>query len=211
MSFLTKKILAAFILPIPLALLLLMIGLAILFFYKNKRSGKILLLCGTLILLIFSTPFIPGALLHYLESQYPPMNNIPQRISNIVVLGAGIGGYADSSGEARKIYDSILGGMFDNIGNLHIAQQGNYVFAVSVIHCGGSMSSKSLSLDVLVQEEGNYKLVAGFGSGPHSYNDEIGDFMLALKKSGISPMTYLGALDNIKGFVGGLVRFDSSL
>src|SRR3990167_6273316 len=101
MSFLTKKILAAFILPIPLALLLLMIGLAILFFYKNKRSGKILLLCGTLILLIFSTPFIPGALVHYLESQYPPMNNIPQRISNIVVLGAGNGGYAESPPDDR--------------------------------------------------------------------------------------------------------------
>lgn len=94
MNFIMKKILSAFILPIPIALLFLLVGFILILFCKSKHSGEIFLFLGVLILIVFSTPFIPGVMLRHLETQYPPMNEIPKNVDDIVVLGAGNGGYS---------------------------------------------------------------------------------------------------------------------
>lgn len=93
MNIVTKKIVSAFLLPLPIALLLLLIGFAILLISHRPGSGGLFIFLGILILLVFSTPFVPNALLWRLESQYQPITSAPPGVTDIVVLGAGNGGY----------------------------------------------------------------------------------------------------------------------
>ena len=93
MDFVTKKIVGAAVLPIPTALLLLVIGLLLLFLARHVVLGKWLVFAGVLVLVVFSLPFFPDFMLKKLESQYRPMSVAPQNIGSVVVLGAGNGGY----------------------------------------------------------------------------------------------------------------------
>lgn len=95
MDFVTKKIISAFILPVPIIVFLLVIGGIFLIFSHHQGVGKFFVILATLILIAFSTPYIPTHLLHYLESQYQPLNTIPKDTNQVVVLGAG------NSGDSR--------------------------------------------------------------------------------------------------------------
>lgn len=96
--FLLKKIIAPFFSPVPLCLVLLFLGLALLWFSRRQRAGKILVTLGTGLLLTLSHSFVPDLALRPLEQRYPP---VPDRAAGqaghhearaakyIVVLGGG--------------------------------------------------------------------------------------------------------------------------
>ncbi len=96
--FLFKRIVSSFFFPVPLCLEMLLVGLALLWFTRRQRAGKVLVSAGTVLLLIISYPFVPNLALGPLEQSYPPVPEAAasqtaskgaQAITWIVVLGAG--------------------------------------------------------------------------------------------------------------------------
>lgn len=96
--FIFKKIVAPFFFPLPLCLALLLVGLALLWFSRRQRAGKILVSAGTGLLLLFSYSPIPNLALRNLEGSYPPLlvgagsqadSREHQAVKWIVVLGGG--------------------------------------------------------------------------------------------------------------------------
>jgi len=90
MDFLLKKIAANILLPLPIALILLFIGLLFFWFSKKRLISGSFLSLGFLVLLIFSFSPLPNKIVNSLESQYQPIKILPRNIDDIVVLGGGI-------------------------------------------------------------------------------------------------------------------------
>lgn len=91
-AFFLKKIISVFLQPMQLCLLLGFLGLYLLWFTKKYNFGRILLSVSFLVLLIFSLGVTSHKLLKNLESQYLPLQEIPEGVNTIVVLGGGFGG-----------------------------------------------------------------------------------------------------------------------
>ena len=97
--FMVKKLVAQFFYPVPLCLVILILGLIFLWATRRQRLGKALVTLGTLLLLLLSFPFLTPELVAPLESRYPALLH-PETISGkagqpetsprwIVVLGGG--------------------------------------------------------------------------------------------------------------------------
>lgn len=68
--FILKKIISGFLSPLPLSLLISLLGLYLLWFTAKWRAGKILVSVGVTLLTLFSYSVIPDRLLRPLERQY---------------------------------------------------------------------------------------------------------------------------------------------
>ena len=90
MSFLAKKAISAFFLPLPIGITLILIGLILLWCCQRKQWPSIFISSGLLVLLFFSYTPLPNLLVNNLESQYQPLIKLPDNISDIVVLGGGV-------------------------------------------------------------------------------------------------------------------------
>ncbi len=98
-AFMLKKILSRFLFPLPVCVLILLAGLALLWFTKRQKSGKILVTVGTVLLLLLSYNAVSESLLRGLERSYRPVNaagtgepqgRAPEApVKWIVVLGGG--------------------------------------------------------------------------------------------------------------------------
>ena len=88
--FLFKKIVSQFFFPMPICLSLCFAGLALLWWSKRQKTGKVLVTVGLLLLTAFSYAPVADALLHPLESQYPPyVKTESTPVKYVVVLGGG--------------------------------------------------------------------------------------------------------------------------
>jgi uncharacterized SAM-binding protein YcdF (DUF218 family) len=88
--FLAKKIVAAFLMPLPFSLLLAGLGLLLLATTRRQRLGRSLMAGGLLLLLALSTAPVADRLLAPLEDRYPPLDPARARgVEYIVVLGSG--------------------------------------------------------------------------------------------------------------------------
>ena len=97
--FILKKIISAFIYPLPFSLLLSFLGLYFLWFTNKQRTGKIVMSVGLVILTLFSYSILANKLLRPLERQYDKFeikisSAVPETeggsaIKFIVVLGGG--------------------------------------------------------------------------------------------------------------------------
>lgn len=92
MLFAAKKIISALLLPLPIGLGFLLIGLFLLWATETKRLQHIFFLCGFLIIFLFSLHPVSAALLNGLQNRYKPLISIPVPVTQIVVLGGGISG-----------------------------------------------------------------------------------------------------------------------
>lgn len=89
-GFLLKKWLGSLLLPLPLLLMISVIGLVLLL-KQHKRSGGGLVLFALFSLCLLSTRPVANALIRPLESQYPPYlvdAAIEHSVHDIIVLGA---------------------------------------------------------------------------------------------------------------------------
>ena len=111
---LLKSLFLEFLLPLPLSVTLLTVG-AILWLAKPKRKvGKICLLTGLGVLLLFSLPFFPNMSLHHLETRVAPYTpepatggqSLPTRF--IVVLAGGHVPDLGLSITSRLSYDGLV-------------------------------------------------------------------------------------------------------
>jgi len=88
MGFILKKIISTFLMPLPLGVLFILLG--IFFLTKQKyRSAKYILTFSVLWLFIFSYAPVVDRLLYQIESSYPTLKKAPQESKYIYLLGGG--------------------------------------------------------------------------------------------------------------------------
>ncbi|MCP4179090.1 MAG: envelope biogenesis factor ElyC [bacterium] len=88
--FILKKIISAFLMPLPAGLLIIIIGLFFLWLTRKHKTGKVLVTLGTIILLAFSYSGISNLLIGKLEDSYSAFNQPDSSIKYIVVLNGGV-------------------------------------------------------------------------------------------------------------------------
>lgn len=89
MLFTLKKLVGGLVQPLPLLLLMMAIGLALLWFSRWQKGGKIVLSVAWLTLLLLSLQPVADKLLLPLETPYPTWRAASAPIPYIVVLGGG--------------------------------------------------------------------------------------------------------------------------
>jgi uncharacterized SAM-binding protein YcdF (DUF218 family) len=89
--FLFKKIVAPLFLPMTLILGILVLGLFLILLTRRQKTGKIVVLIGTIFVGMLSYNAVSDKLLQPLEYQYPPLVNSEkiQNVKWVVVLGGG--------------------------------------------------------------------------------------------------------------------------
>lgn len=88
--FLLKNLVAPLLFPLPFGLLLVAVGLALIWFGRRQRVGKILATCGFAVLLLLSYSWVSKPLLRSLEQEYLPASEAALADAKwIVVLGGG--------------------------------------------------------------------------------------------------------------------------
>lgn len=92
MGFLVKKIVSAFLLPLPLALISIGTGIVLLLINRFKRIQIFCFLLGFSCLFIFGLPITANCLINQLQFQYHPLLQFPSNVQKIVVLGGGVSG-----------------------------------------------------------------------------------------------------------------------
>lgn len=85
--FFFKKLVAAYVMPIPVIILFLLSGLGFYLFNKN-RAGMVCTAMATALLVVITSTPLPASLLKNIERQYPQFD-LSRRVSEIVVLGCG--------------------------------------------------------------------------------------------------------------------------
>jgi uncharacterized SAM-binding protein YcdF (DUF218 family) len=126
--FLLKKILAGWLMPLPLCLTLLVLGLWLIWTSKQINLGRFLLTCGVLLLLLFSNRFVSTWLIRPLERAFPPQPEfiageaLPAELNDcrfVVVLG---GGHADAPhwSAINRLSDSSRGRLAEGVRILRV-------------------------------------------------------------------------------------------
>ncbi|HEX8148577.1 MAG TPA: ElyC/SanA/YdcF family protein [Pyrinomonadaceae bacterium] len=90
--FLFKKLVAPFLMPVPVCLALLLSGLLLLWFTRRQRAGKWLATAGAVVLLLLGYGAVSGRLLATLERRHAPVTDVSAaagRVRWVVVLGGG--------------------------------------------------------------------------------------------------------------------------
>ncbi len=88
MGFLLKKFVSMFLMPLPLGVAFIILGLF--FLNRNKLTkAKVTLTLGIVWLFLFSYPPVANSLLHKIESGNPTLHTTPKNINYIYVLGGG--------------------------------------------------------------------------------------------------------------------------
>ncbi|AWB64989.1 hypothetical protein C2869_00385 [Saccharobesus litoralis] len=93
--FIIKKLVASFIMPLPLAILLILAASLLFILTKRKKLAISLNLAGLILLMVTTMPFLTNGLLQTLESRHmytldtEYMSDITTRPNAIIVLGCG--------------------------------------------------------------------------------------------------------------------------
>lgn len=88
MFFTLKRIIGGLLLPLPILLLIMGLGLCLLWFSRWQKSARTLISVAWLVLLLISLQPVADRLLAPLENRYPTWHN-QQPLDYIVVLGGG--------------------------------------------------------------------------------------------------------------------------
>lgn len=88
MLFVLKKVIGSLLLPLPLLLLMMAGGLLFLWFSRWQKTGKIILSCVWLILMLISLQPVADGLLKPIENRYTTWQG-SQKVDYVVVLGGG--------------------------------------------------------------------------------------------------------------------------
>lgn len=88
MLFTLKKVIGGMLLPLPLMLLMIGVGLALVWFSRFQKTGKVVISMGWLALLLLSLQPVADRLLRPIEDNYPTWQG-SQKVAYIVVLGGG--------------------------------------------------------------------------------------------------------------------------
>ncbi|MCX8957395.1 envelope biogenesis factor ElyC [Erwinia psidii] len=106
MLFVLKKVIGSLLLPLPLLLMLMTAGLLLLWFSRWQKTGKIILSCTWLILILLSLQPVADGLLRPTENRYPTWQQ-QQKIDYVVVLGGGYTWDANWAPSANMLNNSL--------------------------------------------------------------------------------------------------------
>ncbi|MEO6244296.1 MAG: ElyC/SanA/YdcF family protein [Opitutaceae bacterium] len=123
MLFWLKKVVGFWLMPLPVAMALMTVGTVLAFSPKRARLGRVFLIGGFLVLLVFSNRFVSRSLIRPLEMHFAPIPElsapalVPPELAAckfVVVLGGG-NGYAPgvtsnnrlSSGSLARIVEAV--------------------------------------------------------------------------------------------------------
>ncbi|NRA14887.1 MAG: envelope biogenesis factor ElyC [Oceanospirillaceae bacterium] len=87
--FIFKKLFAAILMPVPMVLIITVLGLLLLLFSQRQRLGKWLTTGGVLMLVLLSSTPIANLLITPLENHYPAYNLDKGSVKFVIVLGSG--------------------------------------------------------------------------------------------------------------------------
>jgi uncharacterized SAM-binding protein YcdF (DUF218 family) len=124
--FLFKKIVAPFLFPLPLCLLLLVTGLALLWLTRRQRAGKLLVTAGVALLTALSYGFVSERLVVSLERRHAPADVravASRQYRWVVVLGAGTSADAELPA-ATRLSEASLARLVEGV-RLHRALPGS--------------------------------------------------------------------------------------
>ena len=91
--FLLKKVVSGSLMPLPLCLEMICVGIVLLWFTRKQKAGKILVSIGTILLTLLGNAVVSSTLLRPLENRYPSVDTAPKgrpevpTVKYIVVLG----------------------------------------------------------------------------------------------------------------------------
>ncbi|MEW5287850.1 envelope biogenesis factor ElyC [Erwinia papayae] len=88
MLFALKKVIGSLLLPLPLLLLIMAAGLLLLWSGRWQKTGKIILCCAWLLLVLLSLQPVADSLLRPTETRYATWHQ-QQKVDYVVVLGGG--------------------------------------------------------------------------------------------------------------------------
>ena len=106
MLFTLKKVLGGMMLPLPLLLLLMAVGIALLWFSRFQRTGKLCVSLGWLLLLLLSLQPVADSLLKPIEDKDPTWRG-EKRVQYVVVLGGGYTWNPDWAPSSNLINNSL--------------------------------------------------------------------------------------------------------
>ncbi|MCK6872728.1 envelope biogenesis factor ElyC [Enterobacter roggenkampii] len=106
MLFTLKKYIGGMMLPLPLLLIIIALGLALVWFSRFQKSGKTLITFGWLVLLLLSLQPVADGLLRPIENRYPTWQG-NQKVAYIVVLGGGYTWDPDWAPSSNLINNSL--------------------------------------------------------------------------------------------------------
>ncbi len=163
--FLFKKMVGPLLFPLPLASFLLLLGLALLWYTKRQKAGKVLVSAGTFWLLSLSFGIFAPWTLAPLERQYQPLLT-PSSITTpeapvkwIVVLGGG-GSYSAQLPSGSQLSPASLARVIEGIrlhralpGSKLIFSEGNIFDSVPVANIMGTVAQElGVAGDAMVLE-----------------------------------------------------------
>jgi uncharacterized SAM-binding protein YcdF (DUF218 family) len=88
--FIIKKLISAFLSPVPLCVTLLTIGVILAWLDRARKTRLTFLTAGLLLLVLISSNYFTNFFLGRLEGAYQPLGDPPSGVSAIVVLGGGV-------------------------------------------------------------------------------------------------------------------------
>lgn len=106
MLFTLKKYIGGMMLPLPLLLSLIALGLLLVWFSRFQKSGKIIITVGWLMLLLLSLQPVADGLLRPIENKYPTWQG-KQKVEYVVVLGGGYTWDANWAPSSNLINNSL--------------------------------------------------------------------------------------------------------
>lgn len=106
MLFTLKKYIGGMMLPLPLLLSLIALGLLLVWFSRFQKSGKIIITVGWLMLLLLSLQPVADGLLRPIENKYPTWQG-NQKVEYVVVLGGGYTWDANWAPSSNLINNSL--------------------------------------------------------------------------------------------------------
>ncbi len=162
--FLFKKMVSPLLFPLPLASILLIVGLALLWFTQKQKAGKVLVTAGTFWLVSLSFGIFAPWTLAPLERQYQPLLttsfSTPEApVKWIVVLGGG-GSYNAQIPSASQLSPGSLSRVIEGIrlqrglpGSKLIMSEGNIFDSVPVADIMGAVAQElGVATDAIVLE-----------------------------------------------------------
>lgn len=106
MLFTLKKYIGGMMLPLPLLLSFIALGLLLVWFSRFQKSGKIIITVGWLMLLLLSLQPVADGLLRPIENKYPTWQG-KQKVEYVVVLGGGYTWDANWAPSSNLINNSL--------------------------------------------------------------------------------------------------------
>lgn len=90
MGFILKKVAGLLVQPLSVVILLLLVGCFLLWRGRRERLARVLVTCGTLLLLLISFQLLPSGVGRLLEAQYDTYAPTDVDPAYVVVLGGGV-------------------------------------------------------------------------------------------------------------------------